>query len=253
MIEIWRKVTIPILKGYEVSNRGNVCKNKKSVNFELDESGYYRVTKYNKNVKVFSIAVHRLVAMTFPEICGEWFEGCEVDHKDTNKLNNNAFNLRVCTHKENMNNLLTRAKQNAVRRKEDTDDHLITACSVNDAEALKLYINGIMKNKQRIIVQIDDEDILRFFNWDMYRLEKAKLVAFINGLINYKDGYYRNIEGKNHIFVYADTMSNVKELLDKHMNGLYQTSLYLNNIFDGLNEDEILNKVKENCVDYGYI
>ena len=31
------------------------------------------------------------------EICGEWFDGCEVNHKDENKHNNSATNLEVCT------------------------------------------------------------------------------------------------------------------------------------------------------------
>lgn len=64
---------------------------------------YYGVSLCGKN----KLIAH-LVAKAFPEICGEWFEGCQVDHLDTNKLNNNALNLRVCTEKENHNNPLTR-------------------------------------------------------------------------------------------------------------------------------------------------
>ena len=51
---------------------------------------------------------HRLVAKAFPEICGEWFDGCEVHHKDGNTFNNNAENLKTCTPKENMNDPLTK-------------------------------------------------------------------------------------------------------------------------------------------------
>ena len=46
--------------------------------------------------------VHREIAKAFPEICGEWFDGCEIHHKDGNSLNNEASNLIVCTHKEHM-------------------------------------------------------------------------------------------------------------------------------------------------------
>lgn len=52
--------------------------------------------------------MHRLVAKAFPEICGEWFEGCVVDHINTVKDDNRAVNLKVCTQKENCNNELTR-------------------------------------------------------------------------------------------------------------------------------------------------
>lgn len=55
-----------------------------------------------------SIKVSHLVAQAFPEICGEWFDGCDVDHIDTNRLNNNATNLRVTDRKGNMENPLTR-------------------------------------------------------------------------------------------------------------------------------------------------
>ena len=45
--------------------------------------------------------VHRLVAMAFPEICGEYFPGAEVNHKDENKYNNVANNLEICDHTYN--------------------------------------------------------------------------------------------------------------------------------------------------------
>lgn len=54
------------------------------------------------------IKVSHCVAMAFPEICGELFDGCEVDHIDTNRLNNNAYNLRVTDKTGNMNNPTTR-------------------------------------------------------------------------------------------------------------------------------------------------
>jgi len=45
---------------------------------------------------------HREIAKAFPEICGEWFEGCEVHHIDGNPLNNEANNLLVCTREEHL-------------------------------------------------------------------------------------------------------------------------------------------------------
>lgn len=70
-----------------VSNYGN-C-NKKLYN----ECGYLRPFQ-NQN------RIHVLVARAFPEICGEWFDGCHVHHKDHNPLNNRADNLQVMTAEE---------------------------------------------------------------------------------------------------------------------------------------------------------
>lgn len=48
------------------------------------------------------------VAITFPELIeNERFEGAEIDHKDTNRLNNMPDNLRWVTHRDNMRNPLT--------------------------------------------------------------------------------------------------------------------------------------------------
>lgn len=109
---------------YEVSNLGNV----KSI--ERTYIGGYGAVCYTggkllkphynqyrqnratvvlcKDGKTKSHFISILVARAFPEICGEWFEGCEVDHIDCDPTNNKAENLRCVTKKENMNNPLTR-------------------------------------------------------------------------------------------------------------------------------------------------
>lgn len=46
--------------------------------------------------------LHILVAKAFPEICGKWFEGCEVHHKNKNPLDNRASNLMVVTKEEHI-------------------------------------------------------------------------------------------------------------------------------------------------------
>lgn len=109
---------------YEVSNLGNV----KSVERNY-EGGYGAVChaggkllklQFNKKrqnrvqvilckdgkPKTYFVSI--LVAKAFPEICGEWFEGCEIDHIDTDVTNNVATNLRCVTRSENMRNPLTR-------------------------------------------------------------------------------------------------------------------------------------------------
>lgn len=114
MEEIWKEI-----EGYEglyqVSNLGRV-KRDDYIKPLLDGSGkYYQVSLW-KNGKEKKALIHRLVAKAFlpnPEN-----KPC-VDHIDTITTNNNVSNLRWCTHKENMNNPLTRlhnSKVNVGRR-----------------------------------------------------------------------------------------------------------------------------------------
>jgi len=44
--------------------------------------------------------VHDIVALTYPEICGTWFDGCVVHHKDGNPQNNSPYNLQVMSKRE---------------------------------------------------------------------------------------------------------------------------------------------------------
>lgn len=114
MEEIW----IPIAgyeKLYEVSNFGRVAslyfkgkQRRKILKLSVHRTGYVYAHLFNGRVK--NIFVHRLVAQAFPEICGEWFEGATVDHRNGNKEDNRAINLNVCTLKENMANPITRPK-----------------------------------------------------------------------------------------------------------------------------------------------
>ena len=48
--------------------------------------------------------VHRLVALAFPEICGEYEDDLEVDHLNTIRDDNRAENLRWVTRSQNRNN-----------------------------------------------------------------------------------------------------------------------------------------------------
>lgn len=109
MEEIWKD--IPGFEGrYQASNLGNI----RSLNYartgKIKNMTLLKATNgylfFNYNTK--HISVSRSVAKTFPEICGEWFEGCCVDHINTIRTDNRAENLRVCTMKENQNNPLTK-------------------------------------------------------------------------------------------------------------------------------------------------
>lgn len=116
MEEIWRD--IENFEGqYQISNFGNIRQLHhfmKWANGHIKEYSEELYDKIGSNGNYLNVRlpghreyIHRVVAKAFPEICGEWFDSCEIDHIDTNKLNNRADNLRVCTRKENMNNPLT--------------------------------------------------------------------------------------------------------------------------------------------------
>ncbi len=108
---------------YEVSNLGRV---RQAV--PRFHTGYKKImkpsltTKYvkitlSKRGKPKTFNIHVLVARSF---LGEPPRGCEVNHKDTNKLNNRADNLEHITHKKNMehakaNSLLACGDKNGLR------------------------------------------------------------------------------------------------------------------------------------------
>ena len=62
----------------------------------------------SKDGKTSTFRVHRLVGMAFQDVCGQFRNGLEIDHLDTDPSNNRATNLRWATKKENNNNPLTR-------------------------------------------------------------------------------------------------------------------------------------------------
>lgn len=67
----------------ESDRRYTIYKNKKRGNRETINVG---------NRMVYTSVI---IAKAFPEICGEWFEGCEVHHIDEDKSNNTPENL-IC-------------------------------------------------------------------------------------------------------------------------------------------------------------
>ena len=94
---------------YMVSDQGNVYsvnyhrQNKFQKRKTYPEKNRYEKITLCKNSKTQIYFIHRLVAKAFPEICGEWFEGCVINHKDCNPSNNRATNLEVCTQSHNIN------------------------------------------------------------------------------------------------------------------------------------------------------
>ena len=95
---------------YEISNLGNIKYNGKLVKPYTTKNYGYLVYKF--------CAIHRAVAELFiPNPEGK----PEVDHIDGNKYNNKYYNLRWVTHKENINNPITkRRRSEALKGKNQT-------------------------------------------------------------------------------------------------------------------------------------
>lgn len=100
MREIWKVWKESYSKRYgnmifEVSNFGRVKCNGEFYKCSICGSYYYLCGKQ----------LHRIVAELF---LPDWDPNKEVGHKDCNPLNNMVTNLYMCSHKENMNHILTR-------------------------------------------------------------------------------------------------------------------------------------------------
>lgn len=89
---------------YEVSNQGNV----RSLKRNTTNGKIMSVFKTNRDRLIVTLTkngvckkyqVSRLVGFAFPEICGEWFEGAEINHRNEISTDNRASNLEwLSTH-----------------------------------------------------------------------------------------------------------------------------------------------------------
>ena len=96
--EIWRPVK-GFEEKYEISNTEKYRNIKRGVLItgRVNHHGY-RMVGLGKNTG--ERGFHILVAQAFPEICGPWFEGCHVHHRNFDRLDNRPENLVVLSASE---------------------------------------------------------------------------------------------------------------------------------------------------------
>ena len=116
-----------------------------SYHYNRIEHPYYCFTLYGE-----TFYPHILVAKAFPEICGEWFDGCEVHHIDGNSLNNKASNLIVCTKEQHSeyHRLLKEKKQQFAKGQFNIKD-IDTFCKIVDKSyPIQFYCRNIKMNNE---------------------------------------------------------------------------------------------------------
>lgn len=104
---------------------------------------YYHVA-LTRNGKTTHHKVHRLVAQAFIPNPNNL---TEIDHIDTNGLNNHYLNLRWVSHKENLNNSYTTAKMSNTRTGKP--------CPFNWKPIVQT-LNGVLIRKYRNITSVKD-------------------------------------------------------------------------------------------------
>lgn len=70
--------------------------------WHLSNQGYVTCKYYDENNIQHNIRLHQAIIQMSGQVVPE---GYEIDHKDTNSLNNLEINLRVCTHTQNIQNI----------------------------------------------------------------------------------------------------------------------------------------------------
>lgn len=128
-IEEWRGV-VGYEGYYQVSNMGQIFSKRTSKILRpwKDKDGYPEIYLcVNGTCKAFK--TYKLVMLAFPDICGEYFEGAECNHKDEDHMNCCAWNLEWCTRKYNCRygtrNRRTALKQNKPILQYTTDGVLV--------------------------------------------------------------------------------------------------------------------------------
>jgi len=132
LMEEWKT----IVENYKVSNFGNCRKDDKVINCSINNRGY-KYFQLQREGKRINYLIHQEVAKLF---IGERPNKFDTDHIDRNKLNNNVYNLRYITHKEN--------GRNTDRYREDIlETDLILRKKIFSAEYNKKICQNIRRKK----------------------------------------------------------------------------------------------------------
>ncbi len=137
----WRKV--PGYENYEIAVNVGECKCR-SLNYKRTGRMKELSNKTNPSNRIIWCLANKdgakyeqaavWVALTFPElVSNEWFEGAQIDHIDTDPLNNHPTNLRWTTIKGNANNPIT-----SLNRKKAAKSSEVVQLNLN-GEVLKTY------------------------------------------------------------------------------------------------------------------
>jgi len=124
---------------YDITTDGKVYSRriKKNMKTFINNSGYEVIDLTNKG-KVKKHLVHRLVAHHFVQGYGE---GKEVNHKDSNKLNNHYTNLEWVTRKENVRHSIEKGSFNVKKAQEvaQKKNRKPVAMVDSEGEILKIF------------------------------------------------------------------------------------------------------------------
>ena len=192
MKEIWRTLVYKgiTFEGYEASNYGNIRSlNYKGISNYVKQlkpfccaGGYLQIDLRQNNQRI-SAHVNIIIACTFPDICGVWYEGCDVDHINTIRSDNRAVNLRVCSHRDNCNNYLTikkRKERVGWKHKSETKAKIGKGNQGKvRTNEMRLKMSKNSTNKRRVIQYSLDGDFIREY-------ESISECCRLN---NFKNGY----------------------------------------------------------------
>lgn len=90
-----RPIKLDFIKDYGRNEEGFKIRGYNGVNMVIEKTNYYHYVRIGKTEK----AVHVIIARNYPEICGEWFEGCVIHHKNGIKNDNRPENLQIMDQK----------------------------------------------------------------------------------------------------------------------------------------------------------